>query len=158
MKTTLYFLFICIGSHFAIATTLAKTEFLKKFPIKEGHYQTIPEKNKNWEACQDEQTDIDLRDMTDNLTLTIGAQLVFPELQKNEYISSSEKNCSMKIENEFKAQSLRQTVSETCGKKLTSKRVHVFTLEKENLVYEFTTDGTTHRCRYQFLSATGVAK
>lgn len=138
---------------FAEAQNSLKKEFLKRFPMKEGHYNVLPPDNQNWDYCQDEELDIDLYDVGGEMILTIGPRLVFPDLQAKQTTSTLEKGCEVRTTNQFANNTLEQTVVQTCGKKLDYKKVHFLQVEGDVLNYRFSTQGQTQTCKYKLLNA-----
>lgn len=136
---------------FSLAVTPVKKDFLQKFPLKEGHYDTILNEAHPVAFCQDEELDILLQEDASELTLTIGPKLVFAELEKSESLTESGKNCKVKTTNTFSENSLKQTISETCGKKRIYLKTHLFKLNGDTLEYSFNSEKKTETCKYKFL-------
>lgn len=145
-----FFSILCSCS-FAWANSNAKNDFFKKFPVKEGLYNTVLDVKKTVDFCQNEDLEIELRQDDDNLVLTIGPNLVFAELQKNETISPTEKNCKVKTENSFSSKQLKQVVTETCGTKINYSKTHVLKLNGDFVEYAYLFKGKTQNCKYKFL-------
>lgn len=138
-------------SAFALANFISKKEFLQKFPLKEGHYDTLVDAAKPVSFCEVEELDILLHEDNQELTMTIGPKLVFAQLQKTENTTNEDKNCKVKTINTLATNSLKQVISETCGKKLNYFKTHEFKINGDTLEYSFTTDKKTEICKYKFL-------
>lgn len=144
--------FTIIGSLSYGSTT--KKDFLAKFPIKEGHYDTVVNIKNKADFCEEEELDILLQEDDKDLTLTIGPKLVFAELQKPESVSKSEKNCKVTTTTSVGTNTLKQSITETCGKKMNYLKVHSFKLEKDTIEYTFSAKGSPAsavHCKYKFL-------
>jgi hypothetical protein len=151
-STLLLFLFFAVSSAEAASTT--QQEFLKKFPVKEGHYDTVTDKTEKVSFCENEELDIALHEADGELVLTIGPKLVFPDLQQKETTSKTGKDCVVRTTNTLSDNHLTQVITETCGKKKNYQKTHVLHVDGGLIHYEFSTPGQkAEKCNYMFLSS-----
>lgn len=142
---------LCLTGSLGWTAGNLKKDFLQKFPLKEGHYDTVFDSKQPVDFCQEEELDIELHEEASDLVLTIGPKLVFTNLQKNETTLAAEKNCEVKTMNTFQERSLKQVVTETCRKKLNYQKIHILKIDGNLINYEYSFKGQTKKCKYKFL-------
>lgn len=152
-KTVLSFLIFLVSSIPFYATALiAKKDVLKQLNFTEGQYEVVvPEGDKAAEFCEDEILQIEMPEDKENVSLLIGAKLIFPQINKSTTSFESNLNCKTTQKTKIENKKLTITRVEKCADRKKTSNAQVFQINFKNDVAELSIKdgGKTTFCQYR---------
>lgn len=119
MQKTLFSLLIAFVLSVPLFADKQKTkkEILKQLNLVEGQYDVVVPKDKASSFCEDEILDIELHEDKEGVSLMIGAQLIFPQINASQASYESNVDCKTTQTNKLEDKKLTISQTEKCGKK-----------------------------------------
>ena len=151
-KTILSILTILVSYTPLSANALkAKKEILKQLNLSEGQYEAIVPKSKAAEFCEDEILKIEMPEDKDEVSLLIGANLIFPQINKSTISYESNLNCKTTQTSQIENKKLTIAQVEKCtdGKKKSNTKEFQINFKNDVVELSIKDGGKTTYCQYR---------
>lgn len=153
MQKTIFSLFISSVLAVPVCADVVKTkkDILQQLNLSEGQYEVIVPSKNAASFCEDEILKIEILEDKENVSLLIGANLVFAQINSPTISFESNVDCKTTQTNKIENKKLVISQNEQCtdGQKKSDSKVFQFDFKKGQVELSLNGGGQTTFCRYK---------